>query len=147
MNEEFCNDLIKKAGEIIRFIVGAVIVIDSKVLLLQRPEVDFMGGIYEFPSGKVEIGESLLAALHREVKEETGLNILKIIKYVGHFDYESKSGKKTRQFNFAVIVSDSSKLKLTEHDNYIWSREEELSKYEVTDCVKEILKIFWNKDV
>ncbi|MBU1849659.1 MAG: NUDIX domain-containing protein [Nanoarchaeota archaeon] len=147
MNEEFCNDLIKKAGEIIRFIVGAVIVIDSKVLLLQRPEVDFMGGIYEFPSGKVEIGESLLAALHREVKEETGLNILKIIKYVGHFDYESKIGKKTRQFNFAVIVSDSSKLKLTEHDNYIWSREEELSKYEVTDCVKEILKIFWNKDV
>ncbi|MBU0667140.1 MAG: NUDIX domain-containing protein [Nanoarchaeota archaeon] len=147
MNEEFCNDLIKKAGEIIRFIVGAVIVIDSKVLLLQRPEVDFMGGIYELPSGKVEIGESLLVALHREVKEETGLNILKIIKYVGHFDYESKIGKKTRQFNFAVIVSDSSKLKLTEHDNYIWSREEELSKYEVTDCVKEILKIFWNKDV
>jgi len=144
MNKDFYNYLIKKAAAegINRYVVGAVIVINSRVLLLQRPKDDFMGGIYELPSGKVENGESLVMVLHREVKEETGLNILKIILYIGHFDYKSKSNKKTRQFNFAVIVSDPSEIKLTEHDNYIWSKAEELNKYQVTDMVKETLKTF-----
>ena len=149
MNKDFYNDLIKKADAdgINRYVVGAVIVINSSVLLLQRPKNDFMGSIHELPSGKVENGESLVTALHREVKEETGLNILKVILYIGHFDYKSKSNKKTRQFNFAVIVSDPLEIKLTEHDNYVWSKAKELNKYQVTDSVKEILKTFWNKNV
>ena len=148
MDDNFYNKLTKKAqiDKINRYVVGAVILDDSRVLLLQRPKDDFMGGIYELPSGKVENGESLDIALHREVTEETGLNISKIIQYLGLFDYESKSGKKTRQFNFVVSVDEFLEINLTEHDNYAWLRNEELSKYKVTDSVKEILAIYWNKD-
>jgi len=148
MDKYLYNKLTRKAqvDKIDRFVVGAVILDDSRVLLLQRPKDDFMGGIYELPSGKVEEGESLDVALHREVTEETGLNISKIIQYLGLFDYESKSGKKTRQFNFVVSVIELLEINLTEHDNYSWVRKEELSNYKVTGSVKEILGMYWNKD-
>ena len=126
-----------------RYVVGAVIQRDSSVLLLKRPKDDFMGGIYELPSGRVEDGESLDIALYREVEEETGLKIREIKRYLGHFDYESKSGKKTRQFNFAVTVGESLEIKLQEHDNYAWANKDQLQQYPITDSVKQILDSFF----
>jgi len=77
-----------------KLIVGAVISNGSDVLLLKRPQDDFMGGIYELPSGNVELGETLDTALYREVKEETGLDVSAVTGYLGSFDYTSASGKK-----------------------------------------------------
>jgi len=134
----------KKQG-INRYVVGAVIMKDSKVLLLQRPKDDFMGGIFELPSGKVEEGEDLSAALHREVEEETGLNIKEINKYLDNFDYESKSGKKTRQFSFVVTMEEPFEIKLEEHDSYVWTSEDKLQEYPVTDSVKQILSLCWGE--
>jgi 8-oxo-dGTP diphosphatase len=74
------------------------------VLLLKRPANDFMGGIFELPSGKVEPGEDLKPALAREVEEETGLTVAVAMAYLGRFDYTSGSGKKSRQFDFVVTV-------------------------------------------
>ena len=122
-----------------RFVVGAIVESDSKILLLERPKSDFMGGIYELPSGKVEEGENLSVALHREIEEETGIKIMEIKRYLGHFDYESKSGKKTRQFNFLVIAQQPFDVRLQEHDNFAWADKNELSKYPVTDSVKEVV--------
>ncbi len=134
----------KKQG-INRYVVGAVIMKDSKVLLLQRPKDDFMGGIFELPSGKVEDGEDLGTALHREVEEETGLKIKEIKKYLDHFDYESKSGKKTRQFSFVVTMEEPFEIKLEEHDSYVWASKDELQEYPVTDSVKQILSSCWGE--
>ena len=128
-----------------RFVVGAVILKNDKVLLLERPKEDFMGGIYELPSGKVEGGESLDVALYREVEEETDLRIREIKKYLGHFDYESKSGKKTRQFNFAVTVEKPLEVRLEEHEDYAWVDKNQLHEYPVTDSVKQILDSIWRE--
>ncbi|WP_107656820.1 NUDIX hydrolase [Nocardia suismassiliense] len=120
-----------------QLVVGAVVAHDGKVLLLQRPADDFMGGIWELPSGKVDPGEALDQALIREVKEETGLDIAGIRKYLGEFDYQSGSGKKSRQFNFTVDVVDPEPVELTEHDAYTWTSLSEDPP--VTDAVKEVL--------
>jgi len=126
-----------EADGVQQLVVGAVVQHDKKVLLLQRPEDDFMGGIFELPSGKVEAGEQLDAALIREVKEETGLDVSRIADYLGFFDYTSGSGKKSRQFNFAVDVTTPEPIALQEHDAYQWTPLAEEAP--VTDAVKEVL--------
>lgn len=123
-----------------QLVVGAVVQHDGKVLLLQRPEHDFMGGIWELPSGKVEPGESLDQALIREVKEETGLSVSALRTYLGSFDYQSGSGKKSRQFNFAVDVDSSEPVKLQEHDAYTWTSLTEEAP--VTDAVRDVLAAY-----
>lgn len=141
--------LVKEAKEldINRYVVGAIVLRDSKILLLERPKDDFMGGIYELPSGKVEKGETLNVALAREVEEETGLTIESIIRYVGHFDYESKSGKKTRQFNFLVTVEPPLRIKLEEHSGYAWADANQLDKYPITENVSQIIDISMIKPI
>lgn len=124
-----------------QLVVGALITNDGQILLLRRPEGDFMGGIYELPSGKVEPGETLDTALHREVEEETGLQVSAITGYLGSFDYTSASGKKSRQFNFTVITTSES-IRLQEHDAYLWTAP--TREAPVTDSVKAILASYTN---
>lgn len=52
----------------------ALIDVDGRVLLAQRPEGKSMAGLWEFPGGKVEAGETPEAALIRELHEELGIN-------------------------------------------------------------------------
>jgi 8-oxo-dGTP diphosphatase len=60
-------------------LVSAVALIDpdGRVLLAQRPEGKSMAGLWEFPGGKVEPGETPEMALIRELEEELGINTWK----------------------------------------------------------------------
>ena len=52
----------------------ALIDVDGRVLLAQRPEGKSLAGLWEFPGGKVEPGETPEVALIRELQEEIGIN-------------------------------------------------------------------------
>lgn len=60
-------------------LVSAVALIDpdGRVLLAQRPEGKSMAGLWEFPGGKIEPGETPEAALIRELHEELGIDTWK----------------------------------------------------------------------
>jgi len=57
-------------------VVAAVIRRDGKILITRRLGNVHLGGLWEFPGGKVEPAESLEGALLREIREELGLDII-----------------------------------------------------------------------
>ena len=58
------------------FVVAVALVdIDNRVLIAQRPEGKSMSGLWEFPGGKVDAGELPETALVRELKEELDIDI------------------------------------------------------------------------
>lgn len=64
----------EKKSDILLVVACAVIDIDGRVLLAQRPEGKSMAGLWEFPGGKIEPGETPEAALIRELKEELNID-------------------------------------------------------------------------
>ena len=56
-------------------VTAAVIRRNGRVLIAQRPPDGMLGGLWEFPGGKREPGESLEACLRREIREELSLEI------------------------------------------------------------------------
>ena len=69
-----------------RTIVAGIIWRGAKFLIQKRPPDGLLGGLWEFPGGKVEKGESLSDALIREIEEETGLAV-KAGKKAGAVDH------------------------------------------------------------
>jgi 8-oxo-dGTP diphosphatase len=68
--------------------VGVLIRRDRAVLLADRPTGKPYAGYWEFPGGKVEAGESIAAALARELSEELGISIAASLPWVTfEFDY------------------------------------------------------------
>lgn len=64
------------SGLPIRLVVAAALVdVDGRVLLAQRPEGKDMAGLWEFPGGKVHDGELPESALIRELKEELDIDV------------------------------------------------------------------------
>jgi len=57
-------------------VVAAVVLRHGRVLLTKRHEGTHLAGHWEFPGGKVEAGETPVAALQRELREELGVTAL-----------------------------------------------------------------------
>jgi 8-oxo-dGTP diphosphatase len=124
-----------------KIVAGACVHWGDKVLVLKRSADDFMGGIHEIPSGGLDAGEPISLAATRELKEETNLDAISVQAYLGSFDYRSKSGRLTRQYNFLIDVTDVSTLKLNpkEHSEFRWTKEEEVEGL-VTPSVAGIIR-------
>jgi 8-oxo-dGTP diphosphatase len=56
-------------------VVAGIIRRENKVLLGQRPPHKSLAGLWEFPGGKIELGETPEKALKRELKEELDLDV------------------------------------------------------------------------
>jgi 8-oxo-dGTP diphosphatase len=54
---------------------AALVDVDGRVLICQRPEGKALAGLWEFPGGKVEAGESPETCLIRELSEELGIGV------------------------------------------------------------------------
>ncbi len=63
------------ARPVVLVVAVALIDIDGRVLIAQRPEGKPMAGLWEFPGGKVRDGETPEAALIRELDEELGIDV------------------------------------------------------------------------
>ncbi|VXC80151.1 5-methyl-dCTP pyrophosphohydrolase [Sphingomonas sp. AX6] len=65
----------QKRSDLMLVVAAALIDADGRVLVQQRPSGKPMAGLWEFPGGKIDPGETPEAALRRELHEELGIAI------------------------------------------------------------------------
>lgn len=59
-------------------VIAAVVSRGDRLLVCQRPREKRYGGLWEFPGGKCEPGESVTAAARRELREELGVEVVEV---------------------------------------------------------------------
>ena len=64
-----------KSPDIVLVSAVALIDVEDRILISQRPQQKSMGGLWEFPGGKIETGETPENALIRELKEELDIDV------------------------------------------------------------------------
>ena len=65
----------KKAPTPLYAVTAGIVRRNGRVLVAQRPADKLLGGLWEFPGGKLEPGESLDDCLRRELREELGIQV------------------------------------------------------------------------
>ena len=105
-------------------VVAAIIVEKDKVLVTQRGYGEFKDG-WEFPGGKVELGETLEGALKREIKEELDIEI-EIDTYIDTVEYDYPQFHLTMHCYKCRILD--GQLMLKEHEASKWVSQDELNE-------------------
>lgn len=98
-------------------VVGAVIVDDDKVLCAQRGPSGALAGMWEFPGGKIELGETSRDALEREIHEELHC-VVEVGDEVTTTRHEYDFGVVTLTTFYCTLVSGTPVL--TEHAAVTW---------------------------
>jgi 8-oxo-dGTP diphosphatase len=119
--------------------VSAVIFRDGKILLVRRSRSPGQG-FYSLPGGRVEFGESLHTALHREVDEETALDI-EIVGLAGWREVLPGAGGGGHYLimSFAARWTGKEPVLNDEHDDFKWLATNALGDLKVTDGLQDVI--------
>ncbi|PKM78485.1 MAG: 8-oxo-dGTP diphosphatase MutT [Firmicutes bacterium HGW-Firmicutes-15] len=112
--------------EAVNDVVAAILFKDEKVLIAQRANHDPLAGLWEFPGGKVEDGESPEESLIREMQEEFCIDV-----EVGEF-FDSSTfqyDKGTIRLLTYMCRWTGGEIRSTVHQDYLWVAVKELDQY------------------
>ena len=108
-------------------VTAAIIVDSAKVFIAKRKPPGRMPGMWEFPGGKIEKGETPEQCLKRELQEEFGIDVV-VGQYVGISIY---------QYDFYTveliayrIKTIAGEIRLNAHADTAWAEPKNLSGYE-----------------
>jgi 8-oxo-dGTP diphosphatase len=119
--------------------VSGAIFRDDKVLVVRRARSPGKG-LYSLPGGRVEFGESLHTALHREVDEETGLRI-EIVGFTGWREVlPTAGGGHYLIMSFAARWSAREPVLNDEHDDFKWLAPDRLSDLKLTGGLQDVIE-------
>jgi 8-oxo-dGTP diphosphatase len=124
--------------------VSAAIFRDGKVLLVRRARSPAKG-FYSLPGGRVEFGETLHAALHREVDEETALKIA-VIGLAGWREVlpETPGGGHYLIMSFAARWVAGEPVPNDELDDFRWVAPDALGDLKLTGGLQEVIQSAWS---
>ena len=107
--------------------VAAIIINQNKILIGKRKDDDIGGGKWEFPGGKIEIGETNKEALKRELHEELGINA-KIGKELMNYEHMFKTT--IYNISFMEIMEYEGEIRNNAHSEIKWVEFSNLLEYD-----------------
>ncbi len=113
---------------------GAFLAVRRKATMKRDP------GVWEFPGGKIEPGETMEAAVLREVKEELGVSI-SIKQSLLFYPFTVHDQTIHLTYYLCELLSDPSKIQLTDHDAWQWFQEKDFVASAWLDGDEQILEI------
>lgn len=114
---------------------------NGKVLIARRKQGKKLAGYWEFPGGKLEIGETPQECLIRELNEEMNLTI-EISKYVGENIHYYEQGP-IRLLAYKGKIT-GGEIKLTDHDEYAWINLQELKNVKLAPADVPFIQLLSN---
>jgi 8-oxo-dGTP diphosphatase len=104
---------------LVQVAVGVLIRADQTFLLTSRPEGKAYAGYWEFPGGKLEVGETVEQALRRELQEEIGITIQNCTVWkTERIDYPHA----LVQLNFCKVTQWTGELQMLESQSFAWQQ-------------------------
>lgn len=121
-------------------IVGTAIITDNdgKILIGQRPEGKDLAGLWEFPGGKQENGETVEQCIVREIKEELDVDcsvgdyLLSVTKSYPHGEF--------KLMVYRAKILNPHNLKALVHQKLLWVTPQELSQYQFPPADVDIIE-------
>ena len=122
--------------------VGAAIVDGDRVLLVKRAH-EPLKGEWSLPGGAVEVGESLEAALVREVREETCLDVT-VGPVVEVLDRIGRDANDRVEYHFVIVdylcrVAGGTATCGSDADEVQWARRDDLAQYRLTPAATRVI--------
>ncbi len=119
-------------------VVAAIIIKNDKYFIAQRNKNKHMGLSWEFPGGKVEMGETFEIALKREIKEELNINIA-INNKLGEENY--KDERINVKLHYFLCSHTSGEIYLNEHEDSAWITKNEFKNYNFAEGDSDIINL------
>ena len=108
-------------------VVAGIIINQNKILIGKRKDKDIGGGKWEFPGGKIEVGETNSEALERELYEELGISV-KIGKELMNYEHVFKTT--IYNITFMEIIDYEGEICNNAHSEIKWVKFSNLAEYD-----------------
>ncbi|MCU0574179.1 MAG: (deoxy)nucleoside triphosphate pyrophosphohydrolase [Syntrophobacteraceae bacterium] len=119
-------------------VTAALIIAEGRIFIAQRPLHKKYGGLWEFPGGKVESGETLQEALYREIIEELCWRVR--VGELVHRVQDPGESEGVELYAFWCSIAEGD-LCLREHIDHYWALPEELHQFPFTQPDREIISL------
>jgi len=130
--------VMNRTNRIVDVVIGAVIDDCQHVLIAKRQPGQHLAGLWEFPGGKVESGETLEQALARELNEELAI---KVISPVPLCEIEHKYTEKTVCLHVFRILEFKGQAESKEGQTFQWVPISELRNFEFPEANTAIIDL------
>lgn len=123
--------------------VGGVIIAEGRTLLIRRGHPP-LEGEWSIPGGTLEVGETVVEGVRRELEEETGIKV-RVLDLIEVFERIFPDAQGSTKYHFVILdylceAAGGSARAGSDVTDVAWATEPELAKYSLTPTATRVIK-------